>query len=46
MPKLLSTRKKIPLRSRAANDDAMFKRNEMIHTIMHDIFRAQWGFCQ
>ena len=43
MPKLLSTRKGIPLRSREANDDAMFERNEMIHTIIHDIFRAQGG---
>lgn len=41
MLKLLSTRKKIPLRSRAANDDAMFRRNETIHAIIHDIFTAQ-----
>jgi hypothetical protein len=41
VPKLLSTRKKIPLPSRTANDDAMFRRNETIHAIIHDIFRAQ-----
>lgn len=41
MPKLLSTRKKIPLRSLEANDDAIFKRNEMIHAIIHNIFSAQ-----
>ena len=41
MLKLLPTRKKIPLPSHAASDDAMFRRNEMIHAIILDIFKVQ-----
>ena len=41
MLKLPSTSKKIPLLSGTANDDAIFRRNETIHAIIDDIFRAQ-----